>query len=69
MSFVNVWGWIGDERVRDGLIVGSGRGYDVAETVRKGGVGVAVARVGVGDVLYVGAGYVEDGRVVSDRVR
>ena len=69
MSFVNVWGLIGDERVRDGLAVGSGREDDVAETVRKVGVGVVVARVGVSDVLYVGAGYVEEDRVVSDRVR
>ncbi len=35
VSFVNVWGLIGDERVRDGLVVGSGREDDVAETVRK----------------------------------
>ena len=33
------------------------------------GEGGVVCRVGVGDVLYVGAGYVEEGRVVSDRVR
>ncbi len=69
MSFVNVWGLIGDERVRDGLVVGSSRDDDVAETVRKVGVGVVVGRVRVSDVLYVGAGYVEEDKVVSDRVR
>ena len=51
-------GLIGDERVRDGRVAGSSRGDDVAGTVRKVGVGVVVARVGVSDVLYVGAGYV-----------
>jgi hypothetical protein len=69
VSFVNVWGLIGDERVRDGLVVGSSRDDDVAETVRKVGVGVVVGRVRVSDVLYVGAGYVEEDKVVSDRVR
>ena len=68
MSFVNVWGLIGDERIRDGLVAGSGREDDGAETVRKVGVGRVVGRVGVSDVLYVGAGYVVGERVVSDRV-
>jgi hypothetical protein len=37
--------------------------------VRKVCVGVVVGRVRVSNVLNVGAGYVEEDRVVSDRVR
>ncbi len=37
--------------------------------MRKVVVGGVVGRIGVGDVLYVGAGYVEEDRVVDDRVR
>jgi hypothetical protein len=53
---INVWGWTGDERIRDMRVAESGREDDVAETGRKVGVGGVVGRVGVGDVLYVGAG-------------
>ena len=66
MCFVNVWGLIGDERIRDGRVAGSSREHDVAETVRKVGVGGVVWRVGVSNVLYVD---VEEDSVVSDRVR
>ena len=44
------------------LVTGGSRRDDVAETV---GVGGVVGGVEVGDVLYVGAGYVEEDRVVS----
>ena len=67
-SFVNVGGLIGDETVRDGPVAGSGMEDAVAETVRKVGVGVVVGSARVRDVLNVGAGYVEENRVVSDRV-
>jgi hypothetical protein len=69
ICFVDVWSWTGDERIRDRRVAESGREDDVAETGRKVGEGGVVCRVGVGDVLYVGAGYVEEGRVVSDRER
>ena len=66
MCFVNVWGLIGDEQVRDERVTGSSRGDEVAEAVRKVGVGVAVWRVGGSNVLYVGAGYVEEDSIISD---
>ena len=49
-----------------GLLKAVGRTIDVAETGRKVGVGGVVGRVGVGDVLDVGAGYVKEDWVLSD---
>ena len=69
VCFVDVWSWTGDERIRDRRVAESGREDDVAETGRKVGEGGVVCRVGVGDVLDVGACYVEEDRVVDDRVR
>ena len=69
VCFVNVWGFIGDERFRDGRATGGSRRGDVAETVRKVVVGVVVWRVGASNVLCVGAGSVGENSVVVDRVR
>jgi hypothetical protein len=66
VGFVNVWGWTGNERIRDMRVAESSREDDVAETGRKVGVGGDVGGVGVGDVLDVGAGYVKEDWVLSD---
>ena len=66
VGFVNVWERTDDERIRDMRVAESIREDEVAETWRKIGVGGVVGGVGMGDVMDVGAGYVEEDWVLSD---
>ena len=56
----------GGGRIRDMRVAESIREDEVAETWRKIGVGGVVGGVGMGDVVDVGAGYVEEDWVLSD---
>ena len=56
----------GGGRIRDMRVAESIREDEFAETWRKIGLGGVVGGVGMGDVVDVGAGYVEEDWVLSD---